>query len=358
MLHLTVKWSKIYTCTTKMEQLKLYIHALHPKLRRIFYSSTKSWMFLDIFLSLSLPLSPSLSLLSLPPSVTSPPHQRMARSRVEVTKSLLYIDQTFIHSVRAHLHTYKKCFQGKDFVRTVIKLGEKTHSPAVLQSSSTRQAEPSPLVRSMSYTQQYAVDMGQHLLQQGALIEVPLGDHLHALNIPHPVAEGGRAEGAAIGVGSYGVSGSLERRKAMDSAPTRALGENTAQVFPTSFQGTAPFQVQGTTPSQVHGATTACFTVDAWYKFAEPEDSDSRALYASQVLCASSVSGSSSSCEVDFSQDMDKARTGSLFLVSDLLLQRSKERVAKQFLQTNSARNVLEQKRTSVSTSCDYIFKL
>ena len=272
---------------------------------------------------------------------------------MEVTKSLLYIDQTFIHSVRAHLHTYKKCFQGKDFVRTVIKLGEKTHSPAVLQSSSTRQAEPSPLVRSMSYTQQYAVDMGQHLLQQGALIEVPLGDHLHALNIPHPVAEG-----AAVGVGSYGASGSLERRKAMDSAPTRALGENMAQVFPTSFQGTALFQVQGTTPSQVHGATTACFTVDAWYKFAEPEDSDSRALYASQVLCASSVSGSSSSCEVDFSQDMDKARTGSLFLVSDLLLQRSKERVAKQFLQTNSARNVLEQKRTSVSTSCDYIFKL
>ena len=307
---------------------------------------------------LSLPLSPSLSLLSLPPSVTSPPHQRMARSRVEVTKSLLYIDQTFIHSVRAHLHTYKKCFQGKDFVRTVIKLGEKTHSQAVLQSSSTRQAEPSPLVRSMSYTQQYAVDMGQHLLQQGALIEVPLGDHLHALNIPHPVAEGGRAERAAVGVGSYGASGSLERRKAMDSAPTRALGENTAQVIPTSFQGTAPFQVQGTAPSQVHGATTACFTVEAWYKFAEPEDSDSRALYASQVLCASSVSGSSSSCEVDFSQDMDKARTGSLFLVSDLLLQRSKERVAKQFLQTNSARNVLEQKRTSVSTSCDYIFKL
>ena len=254
--------------------------------------------------------------------------------------------------MRAHLHTYKKCFQGKDFVRTVIALGEKTAS--LLHS--TRPAEPSPLVRPVSYTLQYAVDIGQHLLQQGALIEVPQGgDHAHSLHIPCPVGEEGEA--IANTRGSYLMSGSLERSWAMNSnaAVMRALGENTAQVVPMSFQGTTPFQVQGTTPFQVQGAS---FTVEAWYKFAEPEDSDSRALYASQVVCSSSVPAARGSDE--FSQDMDKARTGSMFLVYDLLLQRSKERVVRQFMQTNSARNVLEQRRTNdvSTTSCEYIFKL
>ena len=120
--------------------------------------------------------------------------------------------------------------------------------------------------------------------------------------------------------------------------------EGVARAPPTSFQGLQ---------QPAHGATQ--FAIEAWYRFADAEDSNSRALYASQVLSASTVPAGTG--DADFSQDMDKARGGSLFLVCDLLLQRSKERAVKQFLQSPSARNVLERRRTE-DTACDYIFKL
>ena len=247
-----------------------------------------------------------------------------------MTRTLLYIDQAFLHTVRGHLHMYKKCFQGRDFVSAVTMLGGKVQSP-VLQPASGRHTEAIPVARSTVYTEQYAADLGHHLLQQVALIEVFQGDHTS--HVP-PRNEGAALEGSVI-------STSLVRGGALNTA--RMVEDSATQVVPTSLQG----------PQPTHG--TAWFTNEAWYKFADVEDSDSRALYASQVLTASSTPVVSS--DTDFSQDMDRARSGSLFLVCDLLLQRSRERAVKQFLQTPSVRNVLEDRRTE-NTSCDYIFKL
>ena len=136
------------------------------------------------------------------------------------------------------------------------------------------------------------------------------------------------------------ISTSLVRGEALNTA--KMVEDSAMQVVPTSLQG----------PQPTHGM--ACFTNEAWYKFADAEDSDSRALYASLVLTASSTPVVSS--DTDFSQDMDRACSDSLFLVCDLLLQRSRERAVKQFLQTPSVRNVLERRKTE-NTSCDYIFK-
>ena len=187
--------------------------------------------------SVALPLY-IFSLITPPPP---PPHPAHGQEQAGGDQNITVHRPSLPPHGESHLHMYKKYFQGRDFVSTVTMLGGKVQSP-VLQPASGRQAEAIPVARSTVYTEQYATDLGHHLLQQGALIEVFWGDHTS--HVPPPVL---RNEGAAL-EGSV-ISTSLVRGGALNTA--RMVEDSATQVVPTSLQG----------PQPTH--STACFTNEA-----------------------------------------------------------------------------------------------
>jgi len=116
--------------------------------------------------------------------------QHFARSRLDLSRSPIPVDSGVLHALRAQLHTYKKCFTGKEFVDRILEMGRlyeaTSRNPSEVDSDSqVPQGESSRNSSRLSgrvigstgqpivYTVQYATEVAQYLLNERILLPLP-----------------------------------------------------------------------------------------------------------------------------------------------------------------------------------------
>lgn len=270
------------------------------------------------------------------------------------------MDSGVIHSLRIKLHTYKKCFSGKEFVDQLLEVGREAESQ---RQDPSEPNTPSPLVTAQRsprtgghvypstnspivYSVHYAKEVGQYLLSERILLPLPVLVHGGMdLDSEEMEREHNSPPGGAQ---SDQLMGSAER--------VRNSASNSASIAPRILHRSPHLLLTDSQDADTSMSTMFTYSPNSLYKFADVEDFESRTLYHSQVLTSSAHPGAAAGLEE--STASDRARRGMLFLVQDLLLQRArKEKRAKQFLQTPYAEMVAEQRKEQY-TNCDLIFKM
>ena len=286
----------------------------------------------------------------------------------------MVVDTEVLHALRTRLHTYKKCFSGKEFVDRIVEMGRQgeTHSGAGSLGSSPI-PEPqgqgsrlqrgrlttqviSPTGQPIVYTVHYAKEVAQYLLNERILL--PLPDISDAGEIT-PLGLSSEDEGGRM-TGERESSLSIDRARAVDASRSLQVAGGSSVSPHLSPIRTRPFGM-GTTSRNFERDAAAIpvfsYSSQVLYKFADAEDVENGPLYQSQILSAS-VHHQQNSNDGDETIEFHRARYGTLFLVYDLLLQRvRKDRVAKQFLQSPRALTVAEQRR-QLDINCDQVFKM
>lgn len=306
---------------------------------------------------------------------------RFPRAHFDLSKSPVPVDPRLLHSLRGRLHRYKKCFSGKEFVERVLEIGRqydlRLETPSSQSSTPTHLAGGAGISssgRPVEYTARYATELAQYLLTEAILIELPGTSTLprEEAHTPIPSTDDEASLGASYehhdlddpGLSSSSQSSIHSSRRGRPTLERQAL-YNSYRSHRSASNVAAQFSNSG----------------GVFYKFANSEDAatDSDTLYQSNILAASSVgqtgaTGKTLNLGVPVGQTMtnsgsdptlreennefSNARQGTLFLVYDLLVQRSrKERRVKQLLQLPKAVNVAEQKRRR-NVNCDFIFRM
>ena len=283
------------------------------------------------------------------------------------------VDSGVIHSLRLSLHTYKKCFSGKEFVDQLLLTG---HEAEMNRVSRSEPVTPSPLASvlgrspglggnagygssslSITYSVHYAKEVGQYLVSEGILL--PLPDLVTSV----PDRD---SEGDGEGEGKEGEAGYPRRVPLVDTSRQQQVREGRWRIgAATESPSNAASRMLHQSPNLLltdsqetdsHITTAFTYSPTSLYKFADVEDFESCTLYHSQVL--TSVTHPRAASGLEEGVVSEQARRGMLFLVHDLLQQRARrERRAKQFLQTPHAEAVAEQRRERF-TNCDLIFKM
>ena len=319
------------------------------------------------------------------------------------------IDGWVLHTLRLQLHAIKKCFSGKEFVEKVLEVGRNydlmleslsdNDSPGSLRRSASLGGSHvfSPTGQPIEYTTRYACEVGQFLLKERILIQLPksgTGDDNPSLTPQHSLETRHQRHQLTASFDHPDVS--FESSYSHDYSPgmqrstlgSRGTGASSAEsvgqgarrdryqyrYHPRSDMG----RIRDPAPEFMNSPTT-------FYKFTDSEDREQSLQYQSQILVGSShvvlgpntspqpgSAGQASSSRPphpanrtrnepgEEKVDFMNARSETLFLVFDLLIQRAKkEKRAKQFLQTPPAVEVQEQRRaTSSHTNCDLIIKV
>ena len=273
-------------------------------------------------------------------------------------------------------------------------------SPGSLRRSASlgRSHVFSPTGQPIEYTTRYACEVGQFLLKERILIQLPksgAADDNPSLTPQHSLEA--RRQRHQLTASYEHPDISFESSYSHDYSPgaqrstlgSRGTGASSIEsvgqgarrdryqyrYHPRSDMG----RIRDPAPEFMNSPTT-------FYKFTDSEDKDQSSQYQSQVLIGSShavlgpntspqlagTAATGSSRPVHLNNrtrsesgeeqvDFDNARRETLFLVFDLLVQRAKkDKRAKQFLQTPPALEVQGQKRvaTSPQTNCDLIIKM
>lgn len=292
-----------------------------------------------------------------------------------------------LHALRAQLHTYKKCFTGKEFVDKILDIGRQsefrsenpsegdtTDSQASRGEASRNSSRLSSRVISstgqpiMQYTVRYATEVAQYLLNERILLPLPdasLGTGV----LPLPMSSD---EEGSTPQDPRALLTSMERTRAIDTTRPLRQGSKSSSDSPHLVPRVSPLYPRSTGSTTVREQEREeerdreipdfSYSSQTFYKFADVEDFESRMLYQSQILTASSksVQTGSGTATADESFEFHRARNSTLFLVFDLIAQRARvEKRAKLFLMTPRALTVLEQKRSSeLGANCDMIFRM
>ena len=322
-------------------------------------------------------------------------------SRLDLSRAPVPVDTGVVHTLHSQLHMFKKCFSGKDFVEQLLKLGREaesarqgssepnTPSPQItgFQGSpgASRHAFNSPASSTrINYTVQYAKDIGQFLLSEEILLSLPglresagygsedeeegegergltgLQHESSSIQSDHRVSMQDRAEG---GRGRDRDNAAVKTTAKNAGSSSSSSAENSPQLQPPrrrQTRGRPQFnhltEVEERDLSTAHLPRQFVYSPQSHYKFANVEDFESRALYHSQILSASTLPQAVVGMEETTA--FETARMGMLFLVHDLLLQRARrERRVKQFLQTPPAVSVADRRKHQY-VDCNLIFKL
>lgn len=314
--------------------------------------------------------------------------QHFSRSRLDLSQSPIPVDSGVLHALRAQLHAYKKCFTGKEFVDKILDIGRQsefrsenpsegdtTDSQASRGEASRNSSRLSSRVISSTgqpimYTVRYATEVAQYLLNERILLPLPdasLGTGV--LTLPLSSDEEGSTP-----QDPRALLTSVERTRAVDTTRPLRQGSKSSSDSPHLVPRVSPLYPRSTGSTTVREqereeekdreipAPDFSYSSQTFYKFADVEDFESRMLYQSQILTASSksVRTGSGTAIVDESFEFHRARNSTLFLVLDLIVQRARvEKRAKLFLMTPRALTVLEQKKSSeLGANCDVIFRM
>ena len=210
------------------------------------------------------------------------------------------MDARVLHALRSQLHTYKKCFSGKEFVDKLLEIGRQLETrsetpnglatptpPSTRRSShsSSRGLSTSNVLRTpdsigmIEYTVRYAMEMGQYLLNERMLISVANLSPLSSAVVT-PTLSSDEDTG---GVRAQSFHNGMER--VVGNTPLSLAGSSVRFTTPPSLQSThsrAETVLEGDAPAEFS------YSVKALYKFVDSEDADISALYQSQILMASS----------------------------------------------------------------------
>ncbi|CAI8010058.1 hypothetical protein GBAR_LOCUS6673 [Geodia barretti] len=322
---------------------------------------------------------------------------KFAMSRLDLSRTPVQLDPGVIHTLHSQLHTFKKCFSGKEFVEQLLKLGRETEATRQNSSEPTtpspqiafQQRSPrtgnrhiynSPTTSGASprifYTVHYAKEVGQFLLSELILLPLPtLRQRSSDYDSEDEEDEEGEEE-VREGDSRQHESSSIQThervvRRVSVEGGGRGDGvnhpktipsstENSPRLQPSSRSTRAPFDYRIDTHNGSNPASrlAAVFTYSpqSLYKFADVEDFESRALYHSQILSASAHPQAADGMEETTA--FEKARMGLLFLVYDLLQQRTRrEKRVKQFLQMPGALTVADRRKRQF-VDCNLIFKM
>ena len=316
------------------------------------------------------------------------------------------IDKGLIKKLRVQLRSNKKCFSGAEFVSKVVEVGRNALDETI--GSTDEEERQSPAYRNhlvdrhgkvIDYNEDYACVVGTYLVEEGIIMQVMRShsssnatDSSMVLVTPTCSSEeedvassydsrkpsrGGRFE-------SFGTRGAAERGGARNIT-TSSESHSIFSGMDTTISHASPSKKQsrshvgggrggGARPAADTFSQPFLPTPDSYYKFAGAEDVEYLSVVKSQILMSSSLSGNiqrqqqrlstasplaSQARPAVESQDFQDAKKGTLYLVLDLLIQRSrKERVAKQFLTSPITYIVQEQKKSEASVNCDLIFKM
>ena len=314
--------------------------------------------------------------------------QQFALSRLDLTHAPVPVDPTVIHTLRSQLHTFKKCFSGKEFVEKLLKLGREAEALKKAGPGSSEPVTPSPQIAmqrspggKIVYNIQYAKEVGQFLLSERSLLPLPSlrqessecdsdegqlgeeeeeekegvspGSRLHessSIQSDQRVrrVEGGRGLGVNPISGAAGLTVGGHINNSKNSSPEIVRVRRSACNYQTELQPDT------STPQLV--IDLFLYSPQSMYKFSDVEDFETRALYHSQILTASAHPEAASG--MDETSVFERARMGMLFLVYDLLLQRARrEKRVKHFLQTPRALNIADRRKRQY-VDCNLIFKL
>ena len=246
----------------------------------------------------------------------------------------------------------------------------------------------------IEYTVRYACDVGQFLLKERMLIQLPKSSREESQALtPQQSLEGSHHHRQLTGTFdhpnvscdsssySHDYSPGMNRinvgSRGAGASSADSIGQGTrrdAYRYRYSSHSSAG-QRRIPVPEFMNSPTT-------FYKFADSEDKEQSSLYQSHILVSSShvvsqPAGTAVSTAQALSSPLHRtsmnrtesttqdhtellnARRETLFLVYDLLVQRSrKEKRAKHFLQTPPAMEIQSQKRANSHTSCDLIIKM
>lgn len=299
-------------------------------------------------------------------------------SRLDLTRAPVPIDPTVVHTLRSQLHTFKKCFSGKDFVEQFLKLGREAET---LRVGSSEPTTPSPQIGShrhqyspaglgsrhafdstgarISYTVHYAKEVAQYMLNERIMLPLP--------SMRQGSSEGDSDDGRE-GVSSCQLHQSSSFKSDQNVRQTVEENDSSGAIVKKHFSENGPELASSRcthsyqTALQESDSTTQLvshifiYSPQSLYKFSDVEDFESHTLYHSLILSSSANPQAANNLEETTA--FERARLGMLFLVHDLLLQRvKKEKRAKQFLQTPHALTVAERRKQE-HVDCNLIFKL
>jgi len=323
------------------------------------------------------------------------------------------VDKVFIKKLRVQLRSNKKCFSGAEFVTKVVEVGRNALDETIVGTDEEERQSPAyrnhlvdRLGKVIDYNEEYACDVGQHLLDEGIIMQV-MRSHSSSsatdasMVLVTPPCTSEEEDNLAS---SYESSRKASRGGPFDSFGNRlerevafhargAAGRGGARNSSSGSHGifsAADTTIGQASPSKRHshlhagrgregGARPYADTgqpflpsPSSYYKFAGAEDAEYLSVVQSQILASTSggtqrqqrsttvTTPPASQARLDVeSQDFQDAKKGTLYLVLDLLAQRAKkERVAKQFLSAPRTQNVQELKKMEPSVSCDFIFKM
>lgn len=293
-------------------------------------------------------------------------------SRLDLTRAPVPIDPTIIHTLRSQLHTFKKCFSGKDFVEQFLKLGREAET---LRMSSSEPTTPSPQIgihrhqyspgglggrqvfnstgAKIPYTIHYTKEVAQYMLNERILLPLPSlrqdsseGDSDNGVS-PIQLQESSSYksdQNVKQTVEEIAGSGDIVKKHFTENGPELACSRHIHNYR-------TDLQESDSTTSHIF-----VYSPQSLYKFSDVEDFESQTLYHSQILSASANPQPTNSLEETTA--FERARLGMLLLVHDLLLQRAKkEKRAKHFLQTPRAITVAERRKQEY-VNCNLIFKM
>ncbi len=329
---------------------------------------------------------------------------------MDVSYAPVSIDPVVLHSLRHQLHTFKKCFTGKDFVDAIIAIGSHHNSS---KEGDTEPNTPSPAPPSLTpsphsfspvqaprlrgnqtitpagqfivYTVHYASEVAQYLLNERVLLPVTVDltgptTPTQSSSCSSVVSERHQEPGSAAN-GPQQLVDSSERPSAANTSRhlhSQVLANGSGFVSSESPQTSrSRSRPKARSRSDVQRTEAYIFKYSSqnFYKFADIEDLEADKLFQSQILSSVSHverrarerarggverSGGrrlKSNGGEDF-LEFHRARSGTVFLVLDLLAQRArKEKKVKQFYQSPRTLAVIEQRRRN-DVSCDQIFKV
>ena len=299
-----------------------------------------------------------------------------------MSRAPVVVDTGLLHALRTRLHTYRKCFSGKEFVDRIVEMGRQgeTHSGAGslgnspildpqgedsrLQHGKLTTQVISPTGQPIVYTVHYATEVAQYLLSERILI--PLPDIFSASLITPPGTSSDDDGRRTPAEGESSLDFSTERAREVEhSRSFRVTGGISFISRSPHLSPARSRQLHASGRSAINPERDAATAVPLFsyssqvlYKFADAEDVENSPLYQSQILSASVYQQLQNSSDGDETVEFHRARYGTLFLVYDLLLQRArKDKIAKQFLQSPWALTVAEQRR-QLDINCDQVFKM
>ena len=286
-----------------------------------------------------------------------------------MSRAPIAIDTTVLHALRTQLHAYKKCFSGKEFVDRIIEMGRECQLQPESEANTPipqeeNQEDPgistqviSPTGQVIVYTVHYATEVAQYLLNERILLSLP---DLSSGTLTPPLSSseedededdrGGKERSLETSTERARAVGTSRRLHLRGAGVMSSESPQISRAMPNSFVsdrgGSAEFHAFS-------------YSSHIFYKFADVEDFESQSLYQSQVLVASTLQRQPNGANGgDEHLKFHRARSGTQYLVYDLLQQRAhKERRAKQFLQLPRTIAAATQRRQS-DTNCDEIFRM